>query len=205
MDKLNVKKTSFMGLDFKGNENSFIPYKEAEFLVEIVIKLNPTSVLDIGTGIGNIAISIAKNIHDAKVMGTDISSKELAIARDNAKMNQVQDRVTFQKSDLLTTIQYSSEVFVSNLPFIPTERAKLLTMDNEPITNIDGGRDGFDLYRKLFVQMIQKNIYPKFLVAEIDYTQMVLSIQEVTKYFPKCKADILRDLKRKVTALLITF
>jgi release factor glutamine methyltransferase len=108
---------------------------------------------------------------------------------------------------LLDAVSERPEVIVCNLPFIPTERIAFLDKknNNEPPLFFDGGEDGFMLYRKLFQQMIQKNLYPSMLIAEIDYSQSFLAVKEAQKYFPRCQVNIHTDQKHKIRILTIIF
>lgn len=204
----NQKIITFYGLLFAVSHDAFIPYPESEALIELALKLNPRTILDIGTGVGNIAISIGKKVADAQITGIDISPKELQLAKKNAQFLQVSDRVIFKKSNLLENIDSPSDLFIGNLPFIPTSRIPFLKEADGSASaiSLDGGEDGFEVYRQLFLQMIQKNIYPRFLIAEIDYSHQFLALTESLKYFPKAKVDIKTDRRqRKIRILFIEF
>jgi release factor glutamine methyltransferase len=198
----------FYKLKFKVTPDVLIPRPETELLVDAVIKINPKTVLDVGTGAGNIAISIAKNLPEVQITATDVSEKALKIAQQNARFHGVEDRITFIHSDLLEKITEKSEVIVTNLPYIPHDRIAYLdssVKDYEPHVALDGGDDGFELYRKLFVQIIQKNLYPRFLIGEIDYTHGEIAQTDALKYFPSAKVEVHTDLAHKQRILLITF
>jgi release factor glutamine methyltransferase len=200
--------TEFYKLKFKLTRDVLIPRPETELLVDEVLKLGPKTVVDVGTGSGNIAISIAKNIKDAKILALDISQKALEVAKENAKLNKVEKQIFFLESDLIEGLQKAPQVIVANLPYIPTARLKYIdpmVTEYEPRIGLDGGADGFELYKKLFLQMVQKNIYPKVLLAEIDYSHAHTAVQYATKYFPKCSVDIKKDLAKKVRILTIEF
>lgn len=206
----------FYKLKFKVIEDVLIPRPETELLVDEIIKISQKNdltnhgltILDIGTGAGNISISIAKNTVNARITATDISEKALKVAKQNAKLHGVLDKITFTVSDLLENIEGDFDIIVTNLPYIPTERINYLdssVKDYEPHVALDGGEDGFELYRKLFVEMIKKNLYPKFLIGEIDYTHGELATREALKYFPKCEPDVKFDLAHKQRFLVIKF
>lgn len=199
----------FYKLKFKVTPDVLIPRPETELLVDEVLnfaKNQVFTVLDIGTGSGNIAISIAKNNKRIKVFATEVSKNALEIARENAKNNRVEKRIFFIESDLLSNIQASPDIIVTNLPYIPTERIPYLdssVKDFEPLVALDGGGDGFDIYRKLFKQMKEKALIPKLFVGEIDYTHGELAIKEAQKYFPKAQIEVKTDLAHKQRILLI--
>lgn len=118
-------KTSFYGLDFEVNENVLIPRPETEELVEWIInenskidKTKKLKILDIGTGSGCIAISLAKNLPNAEVYGVDISKKAIVTAKRNAIRNNVD--VTFVFLDILKTdaLRFNYDIIVSNPPYV---------------------------------------------------------------------------------------
>lgn len=221
----------FYKLRFKVTSDTLIPRPETELLVDEVLNfvnaldpkpytLNPVIILDIGTGAGNIAISIAKNLSPtsdvgARTIATDISEKALEIARQNAKLNGIQNKIEFLQSDLLSAINYTLDakrytlILVTNLPYIPTERIAYLdssVKDFEPHMALDGGEDGFELYRKLFkqVSLTPERCKPKLIVGEIDYTHGELARNEALKYFPNAEVEIKTDLAHKQRILKIT-
>jgi release factor glutamine methyltransferase len=117
--------TEFYGLRFRVNENTLIPRPETEELVELIISdnqitknTNSLTILDIGTGSGCIAISLAKNLSNAKVSAIDVSEKALEMAKKNAEINEV--NVNFILADVLkiSTLQEKYDVIVSNPPYV---------------------------------------------------------------------------------------
>lgn len=200
--------TEFYKLKFKLTPDVLIPRPETELLVDEVRKLSPKSVVDIGTGSGCIAISVAKNLPNTKVIAIDLSEKALDIAKQNAKFHKVEDQIVFLKNDLLTGFQNIPDVVVANLPYIPTARLMLIdpmVKDFEPTMALDGGQDGFELYRTLFRQLKNQNIYPKTLIAEIDSKQSEVALAEARQYFPNARAEIKKDLAKLDRILIIHF
>lgn len=210
----------FYKLKFKVTEDVLIPRPETELLVDEVLNfytLNPKpyTLIDIGTGSGNIAVSIAKNAIGIKIIATDISSKALKIARQNAKFHHVEDKITFLKSNLLSNYHLQPFTYpliiVTNLPYIPTERIPYLdssVKDFEPKVALDGGEDGFELYRKLFSQISTLQplgFKPKLLTGEVDYTHGEIAVNEGLKYFPAAAVEVKTDLSHKQRILKITF
>lgn len=118
-------KTNFYGLDFEVNENVLIPRPETEELVEWIINENASPdknkkirILDIGTGTGCIAISLAKNLPNAEVFGVDVSKKAIETAKRNAIRNDVE--VTFMLLNILETDEFTCQfdIIVSNPPYV---------------------------------------------------------------------------------------
>lgn len=211
----------FYKLKFKVTPDVLIPRPETELLVDEILhfcNLKPDHcklILDVGTGSGCIAISIAKNLsfhlEGVRLIATDISPKALRIARQNAKLNGVSDKIEFIQSDLLSAFnlpagrQACNLIIVANLPYIPTSRIPQLdssVKDFEPHLALDGGADGFDLYRKLFNQIIK--MQPKLIICEIDDTHGDIALQEAKKYFPNANIEIKKDLAGKMRILLIS-
>lgn len=198
----------FFKLRFKVTPAVLIPRPETEILVENVIKADPRTIIEIGTGSGNIAISIAKNLPTVHITATEVSIEALKVARQNAKLHGVEKQIKFVESDLLEKVDQPADIIVTNLPYIPTERIPTLdesVKDFEPHVALDGGDDGFELYRQLFLQIIKKSLYPKYLLAEIDYTHAQIGVDEALKYFPGCSAEVKLDLFHRQRYLIIKF
>jgi release factor glutamine methyltransferase len=160
-------KTHFYGLDFKVDGNVLIPRQETEELVDWIIRnqqINkPTSqqVLDIGTGSGCIAISLAKNMPDAKVCAIDVSEKALFVAQKNADLNQVD--VTFLHQNILETedLNATFDIIVSNPPYVRNlEKVEIKknVLEHEPhLALFVEDHDALIFYRKI-AELAQKNL-----------------------------------------------
>ena len=202
----------FYKLRFKVSPDVLIPRPETELLVDEVLnfaKDHPgLTVLDLGTGSGNIAISLAVKDPTLKIIASDVSRKALDLAKLNSKFHSVGKEVKFALSDLLSNIKEEPDVIVTNLPYIPTERISYLdssVKDFEPLIALDGGADGFQLYRKLFQQISQLKWKSKLIIGEIDYTHGELAVNETQKNFPKAKIEVKTDLAKKQRVLVIRF
>jgi len=161
-------KTSFYGLDFEVNENVLIPRPETEELVDWIISNNikieqfkNLKILDIGTGSGCIAISLAKNLPNAQVFAIDVSGKALATAKKNAVLNQV--NVTFTEQNILEILELNDEfdIIVSNPPYVRNlekQEIKKNVLDNEPhLALFVDDNDALIFYRKI-AELAQKNL-----------------------------------------------
>jgi release factor glutamine methyltransferase len=161
-------KTNFYGLDFEVNSNVLIPRPETEELVEWIIKENlkvgkskSLKILDVGTGSGCIAISLAKNLSKAQVFAIDVSEGALATAKRNAVSNEV--LVTFLHQNILETedLMQEFDVIVSNPPYVRNlekEEIKKNVLDNEPhLALFVADNDALIFYRKI-AELAQKNL-----------------------------------------------
>lgn len=156
----------FMGLDFYVEEGVLIPRPDTEVLVEHIIEhikdrgIRTPRIIDLGTGSGAIAISLAKYIEDSLVTAVDIDSCALRVTQKNALAHGLEDRIDLIRADIFTLFEEWEEewqeskfdVMVSNPPYIPTsdiEGLESQVRDYEPRRALDGGEDGLDFYRAL--------------------------------------------------------
>jgi len=168
-------KQEFMGLNFYVNENVLIPQPDTEVLVEEVIekvKQNVSkNILDLCTGSGAIAVSIAKNMPNVKVVASDISEKALEIAKKNAKRNNV--NVKFILSDMFENINEKFDFIVSNPPYIENEVISELPKEVqcEPYIALAGGKDGLDFYKIIADKAKEHLNQGGYIAVEIGYNQ----------------------------------
>ena len=181
--------TEFYGLRFLVNENTLIPRQETEELVELIIesqkskvKSQKLKILDIGTGSGCIAISLAKNLPDAEVYALDVSEKALEIANQNAEINKVEinfiNKSIVEVEDLTFTTTYNLQpttffdIIVSNPPYVRNlekEEIKKNVLEYEPhLALFVEDNDALLFYRKI-AQLAKINLSPNgILYFEIN-------------------------------------
>jgi len=199
-------KTEFMGLEFRVSEFVFIPRPETEVLVEAVLqyvtrsppgggrqghplagagKVTRLNILDIGTGSGCIAVSLAKFLSDENITATDISQEALEVAEYNAKLNNLAKRIRFIQGDLFSqyairNTQY--DIIISNPPYIPTADIQDLQLEikYEPAVALDGGKYGLDFYRNIVTYAPNYLKVGGFLIMEMGFRQSK-SIENIFK------------------------
>ncbi len=170
----------FMKMNFYIDEKVLIPRPDTETLVEEVIqiakKIKAKKILDLCTGSGAIAISLAKFIPNSQITATDISQEALKIAKLNAISNNVEKQILFLQSDLFESFSKEKyDIIVSNPPYIKKEEIKTLTKEvqKEPHIALDGGYDGLDFYRNIIHQAYEFLKYGGYLCLEIGYDQKI--------------------------------
>lgn len=182
----------FMKLSFFVDKNVLIPRQDTEILVEEVINIakknNAKKILDLCTGSGAIAVSLAKYLPQAEITAIDISNEALKIAKKNAISNNVENQITFISSDMFTNLNEEKfDIIVSNPPYIKTNVIKNLDIQvqNEPFIALDGGKDGLDFYKKIINESYQYLKYNGYLCLEIGFDQKidVIELIENTESF----------------------
>ncbi len=142
--------TEFFGLHFHVSPDVLIPRPETEFLVERALARPEKRFLDIGTGSGAIAVSLAAK--GLSGIATDTSAGALGIARENAARNGVESNIEFVQADLFPEKEF--DFIVTNPPYIPSADIRGLPPEvrHEPLAALDGGRDGLDIIRRILQQ-----------------------------------------------------
>jgi release factor glutamine methyltransferase len=188
----------FFGRSFMVTPHVLIPRPETELLVEKAIehsaKFENPKIIDIGTGTGNIAISLACELRNAKITAVDISLFALKTAKKNAKKHQ-QEHIHFVQADLLQPFTGIYNLICANLPYIPSGILNTLEVrKQEPILALDGGVDGLKFIRSLLKQATQKLSRPGIILLEIESTTGELARITAKRAFPKAEINLLRDL-----------
>lgn len=204
--------TYFYGRKFKVNNNVLIPRFETEELVYKAIKIikenNYKSIVDIGTGSGNIAISIDKEIDDVNVYALDISLLALEVAKENAKL--LESNVTFYNSDLLSYLidnNIKVDLIVSNPPYIDylDEEVDEIVKNNEPHLALYALDNGLYNYKNIIdnsLKVLNKN---GTLLFEIGYKQGEPLKEYIENNHPYFKVEIIKDIDKKDRILYIKF
>lgn len=198
----------FYGRTFKVNKEVLIPRPETEELVEGVLKRaknlfadSQVSVVDVGTGSGAIAVTLAlENLH-FDVCTVDIAIESIKVATENAE--RLGAKVEFLEGDLLDPLiqrEKKVDIVVSNPPYIPDyeiETLSTVVKDHEPIRALIGGPDGLDFYRR-FMEEIPQVLKDKGLVAfEVGVGQGQLVADLLTATFPSANIEVVNDINGK--------
>ena len=199
-----VGRCEFYSLSFKVSPACLIPRPETELLVERAVEFlrsrtGAQYVCDLCTGCGCIAVAIAKNFADAKIIATDICDKALSIAAENIKKYELDRRIELLQGDLFEPIISQLDVkefdlIVCNPPYVSgAEYAKLDTRvkDYEPKLALDGGTDGLDVYRRIAVDAGSHLKKDGALLLEIGFMQgqEVKKLLEDTGIFEQVKVE----------------
>jgi release factor glutamine methyltransferase len=145
----------FHGRTFACDKRALVPRPETEQLVELALEVakekTAASILDIGTGSGVIALTIALELPSATLHATDLSPDALALAAENAARHALTDRIVFHQVDLLPPDDARFDLIIANLPYIPAGEIASLSPEvrHDPASALDGGADGLDLIRRL--------------------------------------------------------
>ncbi len=159
----------FFGRDFRVSRDVLIPRPETEHLVEAALKQTPGSILDIGTGSGAIAVTLALETK-ARVIATDISEAALRVAAQNAQ--SLGARVDFIACDLAAAISGPFDLIVSNPPYVPHDDQSTIqreVRDFEPEVALYGGNDGLAIYRRLIPEAARLLKPGGWLMMELGY------------------------------------
>jgi release factor glutamine methyltransferase len=189
----------FYGFDFYVDPGVLIPRPETELLVERAIALakerSVSTMADIGTGCGAIAISLAVNLPGMKIYATDISEMALKVARLNCQKYGVADRVRLLVGNSLAPLSEPVDLIVANLPYVrERELSRVNTRGFEPSLALDGGPDGLEKIRRLCHQAEVKLNPGGSLLLEIGMGQKEAVTRLLRSLFPKASIEVTRDL-----------
>ena len=173
-----VGQREFWGRRFAVMPGVLIPRPETELIVEEALALfrerPPRVIIDVGTGSGCLAVSLAAEFPEARVVATDISMEALAIARRNAAANGLEARIDFRLADLLDAVTDSADLIVSNPPYVASGDAPGLVpevREHEPHVALFAGDDGLHVYRRLLPSARPRLRAGGRLILEVGYDQ----------------------------------
>jgi len=180
----------FHGHIFGCDRRALIPRPETEQLVELALQIVKAhaapKILDIGTGSGVIALTLALGLPAAEIHATDLSPDALALAADNAARHNLADRVRLAQADLLPPGDARFDLIVANLPYLPTAEIAALSAEvrHDPASALDGGTDGLDLIRHL-IDTAPDHLAPGgalLLEIGVDQADAVITLLSARKF-----------------------
>lgn len=163
----------FYGLDFMVTKDALIPRPETEQLVDWVLanvdRKKIATIIDVGTGSGCIAVTLAKYLPKAELIASDVSEKALLVAKKNARTHKVLKHITFRRGSLLAALKANEQpdLVVANLPYLT--KPQLHNVPYEPKLALHGGTRGLELIEKLIAQIAGRKI--ESAILEIDPQQ----------------------------------
>lgn len=193
-------KQAFFGLDFAVSPAVLIPRPETELLVEEALDWldghpGATHALDVGTGSGCIAVSLATRKPWLSINATDLSAEALKLAEQNAETNHVRDQIMFEQADLMPSVDQSFDLVCANLPYIPTNKLEEVnTLGFEPTLALDGGVDGLRLIRRLLELLPSRINAPALILLETEATLGAETLALANQTFPRADVRLLPDL-----------
>jgi len=197
----------FCGLTFLCDKRAMVPRPETEQLVELVearIENRESRIVDVGTGSGVIAISLAAKFPGAKILAVDISDDALAVAQENAAMLNLKDRVQFLKSCLLENVEGTFDLIVANLPYVSTQDRHTLSREvlHDPEVALFGGKRGDELVREL-IDQAPTRLHPGGRLAleiGLGQSEMLLSALAEKNYRDICSKNDYNGVTRFIFA-----
>lgn len=190
----------FYGLEFWVNPHTLIPRPETELLVEAALdwlRSGPSRprAIDVGTGSGCIAVSLACHHPTLHIYAVDVNPGALQVARRNAGRHRVARRVHCLQADLIAPFWGTCDLICANLPYIPSAGLQALRVArHEPRLALDGGPDGLRVIRRLLEQAPARLAVPGLLLLEIESTQGPAVVNLAANAFPHARVDLLADL-----------
>jgi release factor glutamine methyltransferase len=193
----------FYGIEFTVDRRVLVPRPETELLVELAIaaamriaagRADPLRIADIGTGSGAIAVALAIHLPHAQIDAVDISTEALEVARANVARHGLGGRVRLLLGDLLDPLDGRVDLIVSNPPYTILAEVEPNVYAHEPHLALEGGPDGADLYRRLFVGAPGKLGPGGTLLCEIGAWQGQLVAALARAAFPAAEVRIVQDL-----------
>ncbi|MDD5342642.1 MAG: peptide chain release factor N(5)-glutamine methyltransferase [Patescibacteria group bacterium] len=192
----------FYQSEFLVNKSVLIPRPETELLIDEILKITDLktkryAIADLGTGCGNIAVSLAKVLPKSLILATDNSAKALILARKNATKYKLNNNVKFfQGSFLKPLLNHRLDILAANLPYLNNkEMTKVIKTDlsYEPRIALSGGADGLAYYRKLVAEIAQRDQKPKYIFFEIGSEQYIRLSKYISRLLPMYFIEAIKD------------
>ena len=190
----------FYGLKFFTDEAVLIPRPETELLVEEALRWldahpHRRRALDVGTGSACIAVALAANRPDLRLLACDISRPALSTASRNIHRHALEDRISLVQADLLTPTAARFDLICANLPYIPSQKLETLrVLEWEPRLALDGGFDGLDAIRRLLAEAPSRVALGGLVLLEVEAGQGLAAIAAARQSFPSGEVSLLPDL-----------
>ena len=189
----------FYGLDFYVDSRVLIPRPESELLVEMALNLvqrrSVSTIAEIGTGCGAIAISLALNLPQTKIYATDISAPALKVTLLNCQQHGVANKIYLLHGDMLNPLPEPVDLIVTNLPYVKKSKLHTISsMNFEPQLALNGGSDGLEKIRQLCRQVSSKLRPDGSLLLEIGQGQATAVTTFLRSLFPSAKIEVTSDL-----------
>jgi len=202
-------KWKFYGLDFIITPEVLIPRPETELLIEyartfLTKKTDIHTLVDVGTGSGVIAVTLAVTFPNIQIIATDISANALQVVRSNAIAHQVDSRINLIQANLLPATSQPFDMICANLPYIPTD--VLYSLDvygKEPVIALDGGKNGLALIKRLIAQSATMIAPNGILLIEIEASQGKAVTDIAKQSFNRANIRIEKDLAGRDRLLII--
>lgn len=205
-----IGKAEFYGREYIVNKSVLQPRPETETMIDLLKELvknhaaayhNEVRIVDIGTGSGCLAIAAKLELPGVEVIATDISVACLKIAKQNAKILDAD--VKFYRKDILEHLPNPnsklSTIIIANLPYVPDNHPINKAAEYEPKLALFGGKDGLDLYRRLFDQARNMRYPPKYILTESLNTQhnSLAKIAKMSGYHGRESSDLVQIFERR--------
>lgn len=204
-----TKKASFYGEMFEVQDGVLIPRPETEILIdkalEVLKDIPSPKVLEIGVGSGIISVMLAMLIEDIEIVAVDINDKALALAKQNAIKHEVDDKITFIKSDLFANVpdEMHFDMVISNPPYIADDYKLPKNVKYEPSNALFGGKIGDELLKNIIDTTLAKKI--KHLLCEMGYDQKNPLNNYINEHYKVKKLEFYKDLDKFDRGFILEF
>jgi release factor glutamine methyltransferase len=199
----------FFGRRFMLTPQVLIPRPETEYLVDAALawlagQPKGQQVLDLGTGSGCIAVSLALEGEGLRIVASDRHLEALKVAQQNLRYYDLQDQIALLQADLLTPLVGRFELICANLPYIPSATlAELPVGQREPLSALDGGRDGLDFIRKTMGSLPRHLVEGGLALFEIEAGQGELASRVARQLLPAADVNLRQDLAGRDRLLMV--